>query len=233
MKVIELKNIKKEYKKGSGITNALNNVSFNVNEGEFLVILGPSGSGKSTLLNIIGGIDEPTSGELMYKNDKLDFKNKKRLLNYRKKVVGFVFQFYNLLPTLNVKENIEFASELVNSPLSADELLEHIGLADKAKSFPSQLSGGQQQRVAIARALAKNPDILLCDEPTGALDSKTGAEMLKLILKFNQEYKKTVILITHNEMISAMADRVLKVKDGKIEKVITNEKKLCVEEIDW
>ncbi len=233
MNIIELKNVKKEYKKGSSVTNALNNVSFKINEGEFLVILGPSGSGKSTILNIIGGIDVPTDGEMRYKKDKLDFKNKKRLLSYRKNVVGFVFQFYNLLPTLNVKENIEFASELVNSPFSTDELLEQIGLADKANSFPSQLSGGQQQRVAIARALAKNPDILLCDEPTGALDTKTGAEMLKLISKFNKKYKKTVILITHNEMISAMADRVLKLKDGKIEKVITNKKKLSVEEIDW
>jgi putative ABC transport system ATP-binding protein len=233
MNIIELKNVKKEYKKGSSVTNALNNVSFKINEGEFLVILGPSGSGKSTILNIIGGIDVPTDGEMRYKKDKLDFKNKKRLLSYRKNVVGFVFQFYNLLPTLNVKENIEFASELVNSPFSTDELLEQIGLADKANFFPSQLSGGQQQRVAIARALAKNPDILLCDEPTGALDTKTGAEMLKLISKFNKKYKKTVILITHNEMISAMADRVLKLKDGKIEKVITNKKKLSVEEIDW
>lgn len=233
MNVIEVKNIKKEYKKGNCITRALNDVSFEVKEGEFLVILGPSGSGKSTILNILGGIDTPTSGEVLYKDKSIDFKDRKLILEYRKKVVGFIFQFYNLLPTLNVKENIEFASELVESPFSADELIEQVGLSDKAASFPSQLSGGQQQRVAIARALAKNPDILLCDEPTGALDTKTGADMLRLIAGFNKKYRKTVVLITHNELISEIADRVMKLKDGEISEMRVNQNPVDVEGVAW
>ncbi|MCL2564280.1 MAG: ABC transporter ATP-binding protein [Defluviitaleaceae bacterium] len=212
---------------------ALRGVDFDIYGGEFVVILGPSGSGKSTMLNMIGGIDIPTRGSITYKGKDLAQASEKELTNYRRLAVGFVFQFYNLIPNLSAKENIELAAELSKDPKSPLELLEKVGLLERASNFPSQMSGGEQQRVAIARALSKNPDILLCDEPTGALDIKTGIHVLNVLRDFNKDYGKTVIIITHNAGIGAMADRVFHIKDGLIDKVIINDNPISPEEVAW
>lgn len=209
----------KTYDMGETKIHALNGINFEIYNNEFLVILGPSGSGKSTLLNILGGMDNVTSGELYYKGEALHGKTQKQLTQYRKEAVGFVFQFYNLMPNLTAIENIDLAREIADSPLSSKEMLDKVGLSDRSDHFPAQLSGGQQQRVAIARALAKNPDILLCDEPTGALDTKSGDMVLEILKDFADNYGKTVVLITHNVSIAAMANRVIHVRDGKIEKI--------------
>lgn len=209
----------KTYDMGETKIHALNGINFEIYNNEFLVILGPSGSGKSTLLNILGGMDSVTSGELYYKGEALHGKTQKQLTQYRKEAVGFVFQFYNLMPNLTAIENIDLAREISDSPLSSKEMLDKVGLSDRSDHFPAQLSGGQQQRVAIARALAKNPDILLCDEPTGALDTKSGDMVLEILKDFADNYGKTVVLITHNVSIAAMANRVIHVRDGKIEKI--------------
>lgn len=230
MKVTELK---KEYHMGEVIVHALRGVNFELYDGEFVVILGPSGSGKSTILNIIGGIDTATSGEINYRGQEVELLDEKALTKYRRKVIGFVFQFYNLVPNLTARENIMLASELSDDPVDIDELLESVELGERGDHFPSQLSGGEQQRIAIARAVAKNPDILLCDEPTGALDVKTGIGALKVLQQFNRTYKKTVAVITHNKSIGEIADRVIYVKDGVIEKIVTNESPMPAQEVVW
>ena len=231
--IIRAENLTKIYTMGEVKVAALKGASFEIHGGEFIVILGPSGSGKSTLLNLIGGIDRATSGSIFYKDKCLTEASEKELTNYRRLAVGFVFQFYNLIPNLTAKENIELASELSHNPKSSSELLEKVGLSAHASHFPSQMSGGEQQRVAIARALAKNPDILLCDEPTGALDIQTGIDVLKVLRAFNKDYGKTVIIITHNAGIGAMADRVFHVKDGLIDKIVQNENPISPEEVIW
>ncbi len=232
-KILEVNNVIKEYVMGEVTVKAIRGVTFDIFEGEFVVILGPSGSGKSTILNIIGGIDAVTSGEISYKGSPLHNANDSKLTKYRRNSVGFVFQFYNLIPNLTARENIALAAELSENPISTDELLKKIDLLDRGNHFPSKMSGGQQQRVAIARALAKNPDMLLCDEPTGALDFSTGIQVLRLLKDFNDEYKKTVIIITHNAGISKMADRTFYIKDGLIEKVVINENPIPPEEVVW
>lgn len=232
-RIMEIKNITKDYIMGEVTVSALRGVSFDLYKGEFVVILGASGSGKSTMLNIIGGIDKPTSGEVNYNNKNIGLMSDRELTNYRRAAVGFVFQFYNLIPNLTAKENILLAAELSRDAIPVAELLELTGLADRADHFPSQLSGGQQQRVAIARALAKNPSLLLCDEPTGALDFSTGLQVLKLLKDFNQKYKKTVAIITHNAGIGDMADRVFHVKDGLIDHIMVNQNPVPPEEVSW
>ncbi len=231
--ILEVKDITKEYKMGDVYVHALRGVSFELFESEFVVVLGASGSGKSTILNIVGGIDRATSGEVIYKGQDIGKKNDKELTEYRKGAIGFIFQFYNLVPNLTAKENILVASELSKNPLDVNRLLEQVDLIDRQNSFPSQMSGGQQQRVAIARALSKNPDILLCDEPTGALDVKTGADVLKLLKEFNATYRKTVVVITHNSIIAEMADRVFYIKDGLLDRIVVNENPKKPEEVIW
>ena len=233
MKVLDVLNITKDYIMGEVTVNALRGVSFELYQGEFVVILGASGSGKSTMLNIVGGIDKPTTGEVIYGGKDIGRMSDRELTNYRRQAVGFVFQFYNLIPNLTAKENILLASELSRNALPVSDLLELIGMADRADHFPSQLSGGQQQRVALARALAKNPSLLLCDEPTGALDFSTGLQVLNILKDFNVKYNKTVAIITHNAGIGGMANRVFHVKDGLIDRIIVNEHPLAPEEVSW
>ena len=231
--LIEFKNVTKKYKVGDVEINAVNGVDFSIKEGEFVVILGASGAGKSTILNILGGMDTATSGKVIVAGEDITSFNEKKLTSYRGEKVGFVFQFYNLIPNLNALENVEFASEVCKDHLDAKEILHTVGLKNRLKNFPSQLSGGEQQRVAIARAVAKNPVLLLCDEPTGALDYVTGKSVLKLLQDINRKTKKCVILITHNSAIAPMADKVIKVKSGLIESITINKEKKSVEEIDW
>lgn len=231
--LIRAEGISKDYVLGEITVHALKEISFEIYNEEMIVILGPSGSGKSTLLNILGGIETASGGKLFYDGKPLNWNSKKVLTEYRRAHVGFVFQFYNLMPGLTALENVELAAELGKNPLNPKTLLEQVGLMDRADHFPSRLSGGQQQRVAIARALCKNPDILLCDEPTGALDSQTGIQVLKLLSDFNRSYKKTVVLITHNQNIAKIADRVFFFKDGCLEQVETNVRPLRPEEVDW
>ncbi|MEE0933603.1 ABC transporter ATP-binding protein [Clostridium sp. D43t1_170807_H7] len=231
--LIEFKNVTKKYKVGDVEINAVNGVDFSIKEGEFVVILGASGAGKSTILNILGGMDTATSGKVIVAGEDITSFNEKKLTSYRGEKVGFVFQFYNLIPNLNALENVEFASEVCKDHLDAKEILHTVGLKNRLKNFPSQLSGGEQQRVAIARAVAKNPLLLLCDEPTGALDYVTGKSVLKLLQDINRKTKKCVILITHNSAIAPMADKVIKVKSGLIESITINKEKKSVEEIDW
>jgi putative ABC transport system ATP-binding protein len=231
--VLTAKNLSKHYQMGEITVKALNDVSFEIYEGEFVVVLGPSGSGKSTMLNMIGGMDKASEGEIYYRSEPLHQATDRRLTWYRRNAIGFVFQFYNLIPNLNTLENVMLSTELSEHPLDAKAVLDEVDLLDRADHFPSQLSGGQQQRVAIARAIAKNPDILLCDEPTGALDFTTGLSVLKLLKKFNKTYHKTVIIITHNAGIGKIGDRVFYIKDGRIERIQVNEKPLEPEEVSW
>lgn len=231
--VFSLKNISKKYVMGEITVNAVNNISIDIYEGEFLVILGTSGSGKSTLLNIIGGMDTATSGKIFFKQTELSSYNKKQLTYYRRENIGFVFQFYNLVPTLTTKENVDMATEISKNPADSLEMLEMVGLKGKENSFPSQLSGGEQQRVAIARASAKRPEVLLCDEPTGALDYNTGKKVLHFLQKINKETKTTLIVITHNIAIADIADRVVKMRDGEIKEIICNENPVSAEDISW
>lgn len=217
--LIKGKDVYKTYIMGETQIHALNGIDFEIYEGEFVVILGPSGSGKSTFLNIIGGMDTSTSGEIYYKNEALHNAKNKKLTKYRQGAVGFVFQFYNLMPNLTAIENVQLAKEIAGSNLDEFEILDHVGLLDRKDHFPTQLSGGQQQRVAIARAIGKNPDLLLCDEPTGALDSKSSDLVLKILRDFAKKYNKTIVLITHNASIAKIADRVMYIRDGKIEKI--------------
>ena len=230
--LIEAKGVSKDFELGDVTVHALKDVSFQIRKGEMIVILGPSGSGKSTLLNILGGIETVTDGTVLYHGKELNGLDSRELTKYRREHVGFVFQFYNLMPGLTARENVELAAELGKDPFDAMELLEQVGLADRADHFPSKLSGGQQQRIAIARALCKNPDMLLCDEPTGALDSQTGGQILKLLYDFNKQYQKAVLIITHNQNIADMADRVFWFKDGELVKITVNETPKTPEELE-
>ncbi|AMJ41279.1 ABC transporter ATP-binding protein [Anaerotignum propionicum] len=231
--IIQLKNITKEYKMGEVSVKALRGVDFSLYDNELVVILGTSGSGKSTMLNIIGGIDKPTRGDILYNGKNISYATEAELTKFRREAVGFVFQFYNLIPNLTARENILLASELSSSPISADELLKQIGLEERGDHFPSQLSGGEQQRIAIARAVSKNPPILLCDEPTGALDFKTGIQVLRILKDYQKTRKKIVVIITHNSSIGEMADRVIHVRDGLIDSITENKNPVLPEELRW
>ena len=230
---LEIQDLKKSFGQGEAKTEVLKGINFSVEKGEICVLLGPSGSGKSTLLNIIGGIDSADSGYISINGEKTADMNEKALTNYRRRHLGYVFQMYNLIPNLNVKVNIEVGAYLSDKSLDIDELLKTLGLYEHRHKLPNQLSGGQQQRTAIGRAIVKNPDILLCDEPTGALDYNTSKEILKLIEDVNQKYGNTVIMVTHNDAIKNMADRVIKLRDGQIRKDYTNEVKIPAQELDW
>lgn len=230
---LQVSNIKKYYGEDGNQVEVLKGINFDIKKGEICVLLGPSGSGKSTLLNIIGGIDNADSGYIAINGEKTEDMNEKTLTRYRRKHLGYVFQFYNLIPNLTVKENIEVGAYLSESPLEIDELLKTLGLYEHKDKIPNQLSGGQQQRTAIGRAIVKNPDILLCDEPTGALDYKTSKEILKLIENVSKKYGNTVIMVTHNDAIKNMADRVIKLRDGEIRKNYINNEKIKAEELEW
>lgn len=233
MKIVELKQVCRTYVSGDHEQKALDGVDLELEEGKFVVVLGPSGAGKSTLLNVLGGLDVPTSGSVIVDGMDVSHLSGDQLAEYRANKVGFVFQFYNLIPTLTVKENVELVNEIAPNPLNAEKMLEEVGLSDHLNNFPSELSGGEQQRVSIARALCKNPKIILCDEPTGALDSATGVLVLKLLLSMARSYNKTIIIVTHNQNISKMADVVVRVKNGKIKSVEQQEHPLSADEVDW
>lgn len=233
MSIIELKNVSKIYQNGAHEQKALDDVTLAIDEGKFVVILGPSGAGKSTLLNVLGGLDTLSLGNIIVDGLDISRLNKNELAKYRANKVGFVFQFYNLIPTLTVLENVDLVKEIADNPLDSKKILDSVGLLDHLNQFPSELSGGEQQRVSIARAIAKNPKILLCDEPTGALDSKSGVMVLKLLLSLAREYGKTIIIVTHNQNIAKMADMVVYVKNGKIDDIKSCNKPLSVEEVDW
>lgn len=230
---LEIKNIKKHFGEGESRVEVLKGIDIEIEKGEFCVLLGPSGSGKSTLLNIIGGIDAADEGYISINGEKTADMNEKALTLYRRKHLGYIFQMYNLIPNLNIKENIEVGAYLSDNPLDVDDLLKTLGLYEHRHKLPNQLSGGQQQRTAIGRAIVKNPDILLCDEPTGALDYNTSKEILQLIEDVNKKYGNTIIMVTHNDAIKQMADRVVKLRDGMIRKNYLNETKLTAEELDW
>jgi len=231
--VFRVEGLSKYYKMGEVTVKALEDVSFEIHKGEFIVILGPSGSGKSTLLNIIGGMDMPSSGKVYFNDELVTDMNDKKLTAYRRNKVGFIFQFYNLMATLTAKENVELAAEICDYSLDVDEVMESVGLGDRKDHFPSQMSGGEQQRVAIARAVAKNPEILLCDEPTGALDFETGISILRVLKDVNLKYGNTVAVITHNTPIAQMADKVIKMRSGKITEIIENKNPIEPERIEW
>ena len=233
MAYVEFKNVSKHYKLGEVITKALDDVSFSVEEGELVTIVGQSGSGKSTALNILGGMDSVTSGKVFVDNVEISSYNDKKLISYRKNNIGFVFQFYNLIQNLTVKENLELAASRTTEKKDLDELLKEVGLLDKKNNFPSQLSGGEQQRVSIARALAKSPKILLCDEPTGALDYESSKQVLHLIEETNKLYGVTTIIITHNEAITPFSDKVIKFKSGKVVSVTKNKKRISIDDLEW
>ncbi|MBQ9228196.1 MAG: ABC transporter ATP-binding protein [Eubacterium sp.] len=231
--MVVFKNVVKTFGAGEGAQNAVDDVSFTVNEGEFVVILGQSGAGKSTVLNILGGLDKQTSGEVTVKGIKLFYLNDRELANFRAANIGFIFQFYNLLPSLTAYENVALSKSILKESLDPMEMLRRVGLEQCADKFPSQMSGGEQQRVAIARALAKNPTILLGDEPTGALDSETGIAVLELLSKLNRENGNTVIIVTHNADIARCADKVIRMKNGKIQEITLNEHPVAVREVQW
>ena len=232
-KFIELKNVKKTYIIGDKKYNALNGINLEIDQGELVVILGPSGAGKSTLLNLLGGMDKATSGEVIVDGKEITKLNDKKLIEYRRNDIGFVFQFYNLVQNLTAKENVELATQICSDALDVNEILEKVGLSDRKDNFPAQLSGGEQQRVAIARAIAKNPKLLLCDEPTGALDYKTGKSILKLLQEMARKEKMTVAIITHNGAIAPMADKVIHFKNGTAEKIEINDNPISIDEIEW
>lgn len=230
---IQIRNIKKVYQMGEVKVKALDDVCLDIYEGEFAVILGPSGSGKSTLLNIIGGMDEPNEGKIVVESEEITKFNDRKLTAYRRNYVGFVFQFYNLMANLTAQENVELATELCKDPMNTNEVMKEVGLWDRKDHFPSQLSGGEQQRVAIARAVAKNPLLILCDEPTGALDYSTGLMILSLLHRINRKFNKTVIIISHNMVIGEIGDRVIKMRSGKITEVKENPNPISPERIEW
>ena len=230
---LELNQIKKSFGSGENRVEVLKGIDLAVEKGEFCVLLGPSGSGKSTLLNILGGIDRADSGDILINGERMADMNEKALTLYRRRHLGYIFQMYNLIPNLTVRENIEFGAYLSRRPLDVDELLRLLGLWEHRAKLPNQLSGGQQQRTSIGRAIVKNPDILLCDEPTGALDYKTGKEILKLIETVNQKYGNTVIMVTHNDAIRLMADRVVRLRDGAIRSNETNAVKVPAQDLEW
>ena len=233
MSYIEFKNVCKDYKMGEVIIHALSNANLSIEKGELVVIVGPSGAGKTTALNILGGMDNATSGRVIVDNKEISRLKNRDLIKYRREDIGFVFQFYNLVQNLTAIENVELATQICKKSLNPEQVMEKVGLADRKNNFPSQLSGGEQQRVAIARAIAKNPKLLLCDEPTGALDYKTGKQILKLLQDMSRIEKMTVIIITHNGAIAPMADKVIKFKNGTAEDMIINENPKPIEEIEW
>ncbi|WP_058302772.1 ABC transporter ATP-binding protein [Gorillibacterium timonense] len=229
--IIEFLHVTREYRLGEETLRAVDDVSFSIQEGDFVVILGPSGAGKSTVLNLLGGMDRASSGEIRIKGQNIAGYSEQQLTRYRAENVGFVFQFYNLIPTLTAWENVALTKEVIRNALDADEVLGSVGLASHRDQFPSQLSGGQQQRVAIARAICKNPTMLLCDEPTGALDSETGTIILTLLQKLSREGRKTVIIVTHNTSLAKAADKVIRIRNGKVQAVEINETPLNVSEV--
>jgi len=233
MAFVEVKEISKEYENGNSKTYALDKVSFSLPEGTFNVVLGPSGSGKTTMLNMLGGMDSLSSGKIVIRNEQISKMSERQLTEYRRKSVGFVFQFYNIIPSLTILENVDLVRNLNADSFSPREILERVGLKNRMSNFPKDLSGGELQRVSIARAVCKNPDILLCDEPTGALDSETGKSILKLLQSMSKKYHKTVIVVTHNATIAKIADNVVKIKDGHLNDFSYNEHPLNVEEIKW
>ena len=233
MAYIEFNNVTKEYKTGETSIKALDGASFSVEKGELAVILGSSGAGKTTALNILGGMDTVTSGEVIVDGVHIESFKNRQLTKYRREDIGFIFQFYNLVPNLTAKENVELALQICKNPRDAETVLKEVGLGERLNNFPSQLSGGEQQRVSIARALAKNPKMLLCDEPTGALDYVTGKQILKLLQDTCRKQKMTVLVITHNSAIAPMADRVIRIKNGKAASVRTNPSPMSVEDIEW
>ena len=233
MAIVEFKEVSRVYKNGDHEQRALDHVDLSLEEGKFIVVLGPSGAGKSTLLNLLGGLDSPTEGTIVVDGKDISTLTENELADYRAETVGFVFQSYNLIPTLTVIENVALVKEIAKNPLSSHDMLREVGLSDHIHQFPSELSGGEQQRVSIARALAKNPRILLCDEPTGALDSETGVMVLKLLLSMARDMHKTIIIVTHNQNIAKMADVVIRVKNGRIQSCEEQAAPLSVEEVDW
>lgn len=233
MSYIEFKNVVKEYKMGEVVIKALDNTNFSIEKGELVVIVGPSGAGKTTTLNILGGMDRASSGEVWVNNKEITKLTNKQLIEYRRNDIGFVFQFYNLVQNLTAKENVELATQICSDALNVDGILDKVGLKSRKDNFPSQLSGGEQQRVAIARAIAKNPKLLLCDEPTGALDYKTGKQILKLLQDTCKREKMTVVIITHNTAITPMADKVIHFKNGTAEKFEINENPISIDKIEW
>lgn len=233
MSLVEINNLSKIYKSGHNEIVANSDISFDIDKNTFTVIVGPSGAGKSTLLNILGGMDTPTSGSIIVDGNDITKYNEKDLTTYRRNDVGFVFQNYNLVPNLTAIENVELANELSSNPLSAKEVLTNVGLKDRLNNFPSQLSGGEQQRTAIARAIAKNPKIILADEPTGALDYQTGKNILKLLRNTIKEFGTTVVVITHNKAITPMADKVIEINDTRVRNIIVNENPISIDEIEW
>ena len=233
MSYIEFKDVVKDYKMGDVVIKALDNTNFSIDKGELVAIVGPSGAGKTTTLNILGGMDRATSGSVLVNEKEITSLTNKQLIQYRRNDIGFVFQFYNLVQNLTAKENVELATQLCSDALNVDEILDKVGLKDRKDNFPSQLSGGEQQRVAIARAIAKNPKLLLCDEPTGALDYKTGKQILKLLQDTCRREKMTVVIITHNTAIAPMADKVIHFKNGTAENIVINEKPISIDKIEW
>lgn len=230
---IEFKDVKRSYVMGEVTINASDGVNFEINKGEFVVIVGASGAGKTTILNLLGGMDSPTSGSIFVDEVNIALYDQNQLTKYRRDDIGFVFQFYNLIQNLTAIENVELASQICKDPLDARDVMERVGLAERMNNFPAQLSGGEQQRVAIARAIAKNPKLLLCDEPTGALDYKTGKTILKLLREMADQYHMTVVVITHNSAIAPMADRIIHLKSGKVEKMEINDHLIPIDEIEW
>ena len=231
--IIEFKNVDKIYKSGDHILKAMDNVNFTIDEGEFVVILGPSGAGKSTLLNLLGGLDMLTSGEIIVNDNHIEEFSDNQLTDYRAKNVGFIFQFYNLIPNPTALENVELMKDIVDVDINGLEVLESVGLKDHADQFPAQLSGGEQQRVSIARAVAKQPTMLLCDEPTGALDSKTGVLILNLLQDMSNNQGTTVVIVTHNAILAHAADKVIRIKNGQIESIVINENPKKVADLEW
>jgi len=228
-----VRDVSKRYRMGEVFVDALKTATFKINHGDFVVVLGPSGSGKSTLLNIMGGMDTPSGGKVFFNGNDITGYNENQLTMFRRHKIGFVFQFYNLMPNLTARENVELAAEISPSPLDIDAVLETVGLKERSSNFPAQMSGGEQQRVAIARAVSKNPEVLLCDEPTGALDYSTGVLILKLLHRINRETGKTVIIITHNQPIARMGNMIIKIHSGEINEIIINENPAAPEEVVW